>query len=287
MTGLELAAIADRTADVLRVLSDQAARELDASTPPLEQGAPAWRLPRVHDTPALTVRGGGVETSVTIGDIAVLSTLAEAVAESERATKEGPGQFSSTDMVVPGSGIAAHGMSVYGRAVRGCWVERGAEPAPVRSGFAADAVVFAQGHVLLIQRGKVPYIGCWALPGGQVDDGEEFEAAARRELKEETGATAPEVLEQVTVYHAPGRDPRRRMVSVAYTGILPTMVDVSGQDDARFARWVPVADVLNDRVELAFDHQQIVWDAWKSLHDQWPRWRAWQARRVLGGGRRG
>lgn len=151
----------------------------------------------------------------------------------------------------------------------------------------ADAVVFAEGHVLLIQRGKDPYKGCWALPGGHVHEVEEFCVAAVRELKEETGLTAPSSFYPVGTYHAVGRDPRGRVVSVAFYGLYPAIQDATAGDDAKETRWVPVADVLNDRVPLAFDHAQIVWDAWQTLHDEWPRWKSWRARRVLGGGRRG
>ncbi len=67
-------------------------------------------------------------------------------------------------------------------------------------------------HVLLIKRGREPFEGMWALPGGHLDDGEEAEAAAIRELGEETGVTAAEV-HLVGVYGSPGRDPRGRYVT--------------------------------------------------------------------------
>ena len=151
----------------------------------------------------------------------------------------------------------------------------------------ADAVIFAEGHVLLIKRGKDPFKGRWALPGGHVNPGETFEQAARRELAEEAGLGAPATFMPVWAYGDPGRDPRGRVVSVAHVGHYRRTPAVSAADDAVDARWIPVADVHNDRIELAFDHSVIVWDAWQVLYDEWPRWKSWRARLVLGGGRRG
>lgn len=127
---------------------------------------------------------------------------------------------------------------------------------------AADAVLLADNHVLLIQRGWDPYAGRWALPGGYVETGETFEQAARRELTEEAGITAPEVFPQVGVYDLPDRDPRGRVVSVAFVAVLDEMVTAYAGDDAKDARWVPVRDVLSGAVELAFDHAEIVRAAW-------------------------
>lgn len=129
---------------------------------------------------------------------------------------------------------------------------------------AADVVLFSgpadDRCVLLIQRGWPPFEGAWALPGGHVDRGETTEAAARRELVEETGVNTTDLIE-VGTYSDPGRDPRGRYVSVAYAATLPTMTDATAGDDARAAAWVPVADVLAGRVELAFDHLRILTDA--------------------------
>lgn len=116
-------------------------------------------------------------------------------------------------------------------------------------------------HVLLIKRGWPPFEGAWALPGGYVDEGETFDAAARRELQEETSLVAPPHLERVDVYGDPGRDPRGRVVSVAYVAVLPTMPHPTAGDDAREARWTPVADALATPEGLAFDHHRILTDA--------------------------
>jgi 8-oxo-dGTP diphosphatase len=137
---------------------------------------------------------------------------------------------------------------------------------------AADVVLFARDanrslpHVLLIKREDNPdfaYAGCWALPGGlvDVDQGETFEVAARRELTEETGITAPAELTEVGTYGDPDRDSRGRVVSVAFATELPEMVQPTAGDDAAHAKWVPWLDVMNGSVELAFDHRRIVEDA--------------------------
>jgi 8-oxo-dGTP diphosphatase len=110
--------------------------------------------------------------------------------------------------------------------------------------------------VLLIERGWDPHEGKWALPGGHVDVGETSRAAAARELAEETGVDVdPGALRQLGVYDAPGRDPRGRYVTVAYTLIVDRMVPTAG-DDAREARWWP----LNGLPDLAFDHADILND---------------------------
>jgi 8-oxo-dGTP diphosphatase len=126
----------------------------------------------------------------------------------------------------------------------------------------ADMVLIGYGpghepHVLLIERGHDPFAGHLALPGGYVEPGETFRQAAARELQEETGVTAPARLHQVGVYDAPDRDPRGRVVSVAYLGILPTLPTATGNDDAVAARWVPLAEILGSPA-LAFDHDEIL-----------------------------
>jgi 8-oxo-dGTP diphosphatase len=117
-------------------------------------------------------------------------------------------------------------------------------------------------HVLLVQRGVEPYAGIMALPGGFLrDETEPILTAARRELSEETGLDADTLhLEQFGVYGDPGRDPRGRVVSVAYLAITPRLPDPIFGTDAAGARWTRVDDVLAARLGLAFDHLRVVAD---------------------------
>jgi 8-oxo-dGTP diphosphatase len=137
--------------------------------------------------------------------------------------------------------------------------------------FAADLVLLAYGpafvlHVLLVQRDWDPFEGRWALPGGHVEPCESSQTAAARETAEETGIKVPSAsLVQVGVFDAPGRDPRGRYVTVAYTALLQGMPAPTAGDDARAARWVPVRDLLDDPDALAFDHHRIVLSALDSL----------------------
>ena len=118
-------------------------------------------------------------------------------------------------------------------------------------------------EVLLIQRGNPPYEEAWALPGGFVEPDEDLVDAAARELFEETGICVdPDSLQQVGAYGHPARDPRMRVVTVAYGTIAGQQAQVPrGGSDAARAELVAVADVQSDRVRLAFDHRLIVEDA--------------------------
>ena len=137
----------------------------------------------------------------------------------------------------------------------------------------ADVVAFGirpdRGFsVLLVRRGAAPYRGRWALPGGFVDEREDLEPAARRELREETGVGGPWLrLEQLGAYGAPRRDPRHRVVSVAFLAVLPPDVAAVAGDDAAAVAWRPVADLLGSR-RLAFDHGRILADAVERLRDR-------------------
>ncbi|MFI6097159.1 NUDIX domain-containing protein [Lentzea sp. NPDC051213] len=108
---------------------------------------------------------------------------------------------------------------------------------------------------LLVRRGEAPFKGRWALPGGFVQVAESVGAAAVRELAEETGVSGLH-LEQLGTYGEPRRDPRMRVVSVAYLALAPDLpVPVAGTDAAA-ASWVPVSEVG----ALAFDHAAILAD---------------------------
>lgn len=108
-------------------------------------------------------------------------------------------------------------------------------------------------QVLLIKRDLAPYRGRWAIPGGFVLIDESLEAAARRELQEETGVRDV-YLEQLYTFGEPGRDPRGRVISVAYIALVPAPLAVTAGSDAREARWWP----LTNLPALAFDHDKIL-----------------------------
>ncbi|MBW2523854.1 MAG: NUDIX hydrolase [Deltaproteobacteria bacterium] len=139
-----------------------------------------------------------------------------------------------------------------------------------RPAVTVDIVVFTvvdtDLKVLLVERGAEPYGGRWALPGGFVqvsrgsDQGEDLEAAAHRELCEETGLPRGSVyLEQLYTFGKPRRDPRTRVITVAhYALVRPDLVPlVRAGSDAAKARWVSVAQELGP-LRLAFDHADIL-----------------------------
>jgi 8-oxo-dGTP diphosphatase len=108
-------------------------------------------------------------------------------------------------------------------------------------------------QVLLVKRDVAPYKSRWAIPGGFVQINESLEAAARRELREETGVIDV-YLEQLYTFGNPGRDPRGRVISVAYIALVPAPLAVEAGSDAREARWWP----LSHLPALAFDHDKIL-----------------------------
>ncbi len=108
-------------------------------------------------------------------------------------------------------------------------------------------------QVLLIKRETEPYRGKWALPGGFVNIDEALEAAARRKLEEETGVSHV-YLEQLYTFGELERDPRGRVISVAYIALVPAPLTVHGGSDTGDAQWWP----LTSMPELAFDHSDIV-----------------------------
>jgi 8-oxo-dGTP diphosphatase len=116
-------------------------------------------------------------------------------------------------------------------------------------------------EVLLIKRLHPPFEGKWALPGGFMDMDETLEAAAVRELEEETGLSGIE-LKQLHAFSALDRDPRHRTVSVAFYGVLENEQTLArAGSDAKEAEWFN----LNDLPPLAFDHDKILKTAFKKL----------------------
>jgi 8-oxo-dGTP diphosphatase len=123
-----------------------------------------------------------------------------------------------------------------------------------RPAVAVDVVVQSRdGHVLLVRRRNEPYKGRWALPGGFVEIDERLADAAVRELAEEAGLTGLE-LRPVGVFDEPGRDPRGRTISVAFSGRVGERSWPRAGSDAADARWIP----LDDLPPTAFDHDRII-----------------------------
>jgi 8-oxo-dGTP diphosphatase len=121
----------------------------------------------------------------------------------------------------------------------------------------ADALVFAVGgerlKVLLIKRGKEPFLGKWAVPGGFLELDEELGNCAVRELQEETGLTGVR-LSQMHTFGTIGRDPRGRQITVVFAGTVDEELEVVGGDDAAEAAWFDVDDLP----EMAFDHVEVI-----------------------------
>ncbi|MGG7034821.1 MAG: NUDIX domain-containing protein [Flavobacterium sp.] len=120
-----------------------------------------------------------------------------------------------------------------------------------------DTLVFRktenQYELLLIKRKNEPFKDCWAIPGGFVDENEDLETAAKRELLEET-QIAIEKAEQLKAFGKPFRDPRFHTVTVAFYGFVPENTIAKAADDAKEAKWF----LINNLPELAFDHLEII-----------------------------
>ena len=127
-----------------------------------------------------------------------------------------------------------------------------------------DIVIFTirqQLELLLIRRVDDPHKNSWALPGGFVNIDEDLEHCALRELEEETGVTGV-YLEQLYTFGAPGRDPRERIISVAYYALVPPdLMHIRAASDAREVAWFEVKKLP----PLAFDHKSIVEKAHQRL----------------------
>lgn len=136
-----------------------------------------------------------------------------------------------------------------------------------RPAMTSDIVVYGydgrQLHILLVERGCEPFRGKWALPGGFMRMDETIEECAARELREETGI-ADAWLRQFGVFSAVGRDPRGRVVTVAFLGLISkTDYRIIAGDDAASAAWFPVDELP----PLAFDHDSIIGFSRKRLRE--------------------
>ncbi len=128
-----------------------------------------------------------------------------------------------------------------------------------RPAVTVDVVIFTlqerELHVLLIKRKYPPFEGQWAIPGGFIKLDEPLEVAARRELEEETGLRDL-YLEQLYTFGAPHRDPRTRVISIAYFALVrASQQAIRGSDESSAVHWFPVRDLPHP---LAFDHDQIM-----------------------------
>ena len=117
-----------------------------------------------------------------------------------------------------------------------------------RPSVTVDMVIFCENKVLLIKRANHPFIDTWALPGGFVEPNETCEQAATRELMEETGVRA--YPKQLKVYSDPKRDPRTRIITVAFTQVLEKMPKTAAGDDAADAKWFNITFLADGSVML-------------------------------------
>ena len=111
-------------------------------------------------------------------------------------------------------------------------------------------------QILLIQRLNEPFKNYWALPGGFVDEHEDLETAAKRELFEETDIQLFQV-KQIKAYGNPDRDPRSHTISVAFYGEIDSLAVATAKDDAISVKWFSIDELP----ALAFDHSEIIRDA--------------------------
>lgn len=129
-----------------------------------------------------------------------------------------------------------------------------------------DCVIFGfdgtRMKVLLVQRGAEPFKGRWAFPGGFLQMDESAEEGALRELREETGLSGA-FIRQFHTFSAPDRDPRERVITIAFYALI-RIQEVTGGDDAADARWF----ALDEVPQLAFDHDQILRMAEQALRQQ-------------------
>ncbi len=110
-------------------------------------------------------------------------------------------------------------------------------------------------RILLIKRGDHPFMNCWALPGGFIEENETAFQAAKRELEEETGLKQA-YLDQIYTFTKPGRDPRMWVMSIAYLALVSNLEEVNGSDDADDAAWFDLV-FSEDRITLRSDEKNV------------------------------
>ena len=116
--------------------------------------------------------------------------------------------------------------------------------------------IFSNLKVLLIKRGDHPFMNCWALPGGFIEENETAFAAAQRELEEETGLKDV-YLDQIYTFTKPGRDPRTWVMSIAYMALVSKLDKVKGLDDAADAAWFDFF-FTDDKIMLVNEEKKVV-----------------------------
>jgi 8-oxo-dGTP diphosphatase len=131
---------------------------------------------------------------------------------------------------------------------------------------AVDAVIFSLFNndlkILLIKRKFKPFKNKWALPGGRILKNEPLEKGLKRELKEEIGLNKKINLEQFYTFTDPNRDPRGRVISVAYLGFINNQITLKPSSDVKEIKWFS----LKKLPSLAFDHKKIINRALKHLN---------------------
>ena len=123
---------------------------------------------------------------------------------------------------------------------------------------AVDAIIMKNQEILLIQRGKPPFVDSWALPGGHIELGEIVEDAVKREIKEETNLEI-KIDKLFNVYSKPDRDPRGHYITIVYAcTMINKNQEALGGDDAKKAKFFSIKEITE--MKLAFDHDQIIKD---------------------------
>ena len=128
---------------------------------------------------------------------------------------------------------------------------------------AVDALCLAsfngEEFILLIKREYEPFRNYWALPGGFLHNDEEFKEGVKRELKEETNIDCDvKKMKELGVFGDVGRDPRRRIISIAFLIKFDYLPEVSIMNETVAVKWIPLKDIKSGEIRLAFDHDKVL-----------------------------